>query len=105
MIRRPIILLLIFGCSNNAILNVPSALIDIFIIDPKCKSIIYRYNDLQEENKRLVIEYEQLKYANDTSDKILRDYEDRILDLSFQIDEEYRNLKICNGGKTANNIY
>ena len=80
-------------------------MIDIIILDGKCKPIIYRYNDLQEENKKLVIEYEQLKYANDVSDEILQDYEDRILDLSFQIDDEYRNLTFCNGGKTTNNIY
>ena len=98
------ILLLIVGCANNTISNVSSVLIDIFIIDGKCKSIIYRYNDLQEENKKLVIEYEQLKYAHDASDKILQDYEDRILDLSFQIDDEYSNLTICNGGKTTNYI-
>ena len=100
-----IIALLIVGCGNNAISNVSSVLIDIFIFDGKCKSIIYRYNDLQEENKKLVLEYEQLKYANDASDEILQDYEDRILDLSFQIDNEYRILTICNGGKTTNNIY
>ena len=100
-----IIALLIVGCGNNAISNVSSVLIDIFIIDGKCKSIIYRYNDLQEENKKLVLEYEQLKYANDASDEILQDYEDRILDLSFHIDNEYQNLTICNGGKTTNNIY
>ena len=100
-----IIALLIVGCGNNAISNVSSVLIDIFIIDGKCKSIIYRYKDLQEENKKLVLEYEQLKYANDASDEILQDYEDRILDLSFQIDNEYQNLIICNGGKTINNIY
>ena len=100
-----IIALLIVGCENNAISNVSSVLIDIFILDSKCKSIIYRYNNLLEENKKLVIEYEQLKYAYDASDKILQDYEDRILDLSFQIDDEYRNLTICNGGKTTNNIY
>ena len=98
-------ILIIIGCSNNAISNVSSVLIDIFILDSKCKSIIYRYNDLQEENKKLVIEYEQLKYANDSSDEILQDYEDRILDLSFQIEDEYRNLTICNGGKTTNIIY
>ena len=100
-----IIALLIVGCGNNAISNVSSVLIDIFIIDGKCKSIIYRYKDLQEENKKLVLEYEQLKYANDASDEILQDYEGRILDLSFQIDNEYQNLIICNGGKTTNNIY
>jgi len=98
-------ILFIVGCGNNAISNVSSVLIDIFIIDGKCKSIIYRYNDLQEENKKLVLEYEKLKYVNDTSDEILQDYQDRILDLSFQIDDEYRNLTICNGGKTTNNIY
>ena len=100
-----IIALLIVGCANNTISNVSSLLVDIFIIDGKCKSIIYIYNDLQEENKKLVLEYEQLKYANDASDEILQDYEGRILDLSFQIDNEYRNLTICNGGKTTNNIY
>ena len=105
MKRLLIIALLIVGCANNAISNVSSVLIDIFILDHKCKSIIYRYNDLQEENKKLVFEYEQLQYANDTPDEILQDYEDRILDLSFQIDDEYRNLTICNGGKTTNNIY
>ena len=51
-----IIALLIVGCGNNAISNVSSVLIDIFIIDGKCKSIIYRYNDLQEENKKLVLD-------------------------------------------------
>ena len=60
---------------------------------------------IYRKKKKLVLEYEQLKYANDASDEILQDYEDRILDLSFQIDDEYRNLTICNGGKTANNIY
>ena len=108
MIRRLtkslIILLLIVGCSNNAISNVSSVLIDIFILDSKCKSIIYRYNDLQEENKKLVIEYEQIKYANDASYEILQDYEDRILDLSFHIDDEHQNLTNCNGGKTTTNF-
>ena len=102
---RYIIVLILFLISCTSISNVSSVLIDIFILDSKCKSIIYRYNDLQKENKKLVIEYEQLKYANDVSDEILQDYEDRILDLSFQIDDEYRNLTICNGGKTTNNIY
>jgi hypothetical protein len=100
-----IIALLIVGCANNTISNFSSVLIDIFIIDGKCKSIIYKYNNLQEENKKLVLEYEKLKYVNDTSDEILQDYEDRILDLSFHIDDEYRNLTICNGGKTTKIIY
>ena len=101
MIRKLIILSLIAGCANNSVSNISSALIDIFILDDKCKSIIYRYNKLLKENKKLVIEYEKLKYENVTTDAILQDYEDRILDLSFQIDDEYYNLKICNGGKTV----
>ena len=104
MMLRLTILLLIVGCANNTISNVSSLLVDIFIIDGDCKSIIYRYNNLHEEKKKLVLEYEQKK-LNIFSDEILQDYEDRILDLSFQIDDEYRNLTICNGGKTTNNIY
>ena len=99
-----IIALLFWGCANNLISNVSSLLIDIFIIDDKCKSIIYKYNDLKKEHKRLVFEYEQLKDADDASGDILQDYQDRILDLSFQIDDEYSNLTICNGGKTTNYI-
>ena len=95
-------ILLIIGCGNNLISNVSSLFIDIFIIDDKCKSIIYRYNDLKKEYKRLVFEYEQVKDTNDPPNSILQDYQDRILDLSFQIDDEYRNLTICNGGKTTN---
>ena len=97
-------ILLIVGCANNLISNVSSLLIDIFIIDDKCKSIIYKYNDLKKEHKRLVFEYEQLKDPDDVSNDIQQDYQDRILDLSFQIDDEYRNLTICNGGKTTNYI-
>ena len=56
MIRKLIILSLIAGCANNSVSNISSALIDIFILDDKCKSIIYRYNKLLKENKKLVIE-------------------------------------------------
>ena len=99
-----IIVLLIVGCGNNAISNVSSVLIDIFIIDGKCKSIIHRYNNLQEENKKLVLEYEQLKNINNSSNELLQDYEDRILDLSFQIDDQNQKLTDCNGGKTITNF-
>ena len=52
----------------------------------------------------LALEYGQLKDANEASEDVLEDYQDRMLDLSFQIDDEYRKLTLCNGGKTTNYI-
>mgnify|MGYP001309984701 CR=1 FL=1 len=99
-----LIALLIVGCDNHLISNVSSLLIDIFVLDDNCKSIIYKYNDLQKEHKKLIIEYEQIKDSNDASEDVLEDYKDRILDLSFQIDDQRRILNLCNGGKTINYI-
>ena len=53
--------ILITGCSYNTISNVSSVLVDIFIMDSDCKDIIYRYNKLQDEKKKLTLEYEKLK--------------------------------------------
>ena len=97
--------LLISSCSYNTISNVSSVLVDIFIMDDNCKDIIYRYNNLQDEKKSLTLEYEQKKKNNDSTDDILKDYEDRLLDLSFQIDTIHQKLTECNGGKTTTKLY
>ena len=103
--KKLLLLLLFIGCGNNLISNASSLFIDIFIIDGKCKSILYNYNNLKKENKKLALEYGQLNDANEASEDVLKDYQDRILDLSFQIDDEYRKLTLCNGGKTTNYIH
>ena len=79
--------LLIIGCASPII----SVFRDIFI-SPKvysnyynCKKYINRYNDLQDENKKLDIEYEEQKNPNSLSDEEKTEYENRILDLSFQV--------------------
>ena len=74
-------------------------------MDNDCKDIIYRYNKLQDEKKKLISEYEQMKKNNDTTDGILEDHEDRILDLSFQIDATHQKLTECNGGKKTTKLY
>ena len=79
--------LLIIGCASPII----SVFRDIFI-SPKvysnyynCKKYINRYNDLQDEKKKLDIEYEEQKNPNSLSDEEKTEYENRILDLSFQV--------------------
>ena len=90
MIRRLTILLfvlLIIGCASPII----SVFRNIFI-SPKvysnyynCKKYINRHNDLQDEKKKLDIEYEEQKNQNSLSDEEKTEYKNRILDLSFQV--------------------
>jgi len=46
-----------------------------------------------------------MKNNNDTEKDALEDHEDRILDLSFQIDTIYQKLTECNGGKKTTKLY
>ncbi len=65
-----------------------------------CSDIVYKYEKLQKEKKQMVLEYNEYKLNDNLSDETLQDHEDRILDISFQIDDTYQQLIICNGGKT-----
>ena len=46
-----------------------------------------------------------MKKDNDITDDNLEDHEDRLLDLSFQIDTIHQKLTECNGGKTTTKLY
>ena len=74
-------------------------------MDDHCKDIIYRYNKLQDEKKNLISEYNKMKNNNDTEKDTLEDHEDRILDISFQIDTIHQKLTECNGGKKTTKLY
>ena len=100
MIRRLtklLFVLLIVGCSSS----ITSVLTDIFI-SPKvysnyynCKQYINRYNDLQDEKKQLDIEFEEQKNQNSLSDEEKTEYENRILDLSFQVSNALQDWQNC----------
>ena len=100
MKKTILIIFFIIGCAKNSVVNFTSSFIDTFLLDNDCKSIIYRYNNLKKEQKNIITEYEKFYLSNSISDQTIKYYEERILDLSFQIDDEYMNLVICNGGKT-----
>ena len=94
--------LLVSGCSMNTISNASSFLLDIFFISDKCNDLIHKYNNLQDEKKNMVQEYEMMKKNDTISYEQKQDLEDRILDLSFQIDDVYQRWVKCNGGVTTN---
>ena len=102
MKRLLLIALLVVGCSINTISNVSSFLLDIFVISNKCNDLIHKYNNLQDEKKNMVQEYETMKKNDNISHEQKQNFEDRILDLSFQIDDVHQRWVKCNGGVTTN---
>ena len=103
MIRRLIILLLIVGCSSPIV----GIMTDIFISPrvysnySECSDYINRYNDLQNEKKQLDVEYENVLENDSPSDEQKQEYEDRILDLSFQVNNALQDWQDC---KSRNSI-
>ena len=88
---------LFIGCSSELF----SALTGIFV-SPKvyssyynCSQYIDRYNALQDEKKNLDVEYEKVEKNDSLSDEQKQDYEDRILDLSFQVDNALQDWGDC----------
>ena len=71
--------LLVSGCSMNTISNASSFLLDIFFISDKCNDLIHKYNNLQDEKKNMVQEYEMMKKNDTISYEQRQDLEDRIL--------------------------
>ena len=91
-----LIIPLLFGCSSNVI----SALTDMFITPivysdyGNCSQYINRYNELQDEKKNLNVEYEE-QMNNNLSDAQKQEFDDRILDLSFQVNNSLQNWQDC----------
>ena len=92
-----LIALLIVGCSSPIV----GIITDIFISPrvysnySECSDYINRYNDLQNEKKQLDVEYENVLENDSPSDEQKQDYEDRILDLSFQVDNALQDWGDC----------
>ena len=102
--KRLIILLLIVGCSSPIV----GIITDIFISPmvysnySECSDYINRYNDLQNEKKQLDIEYEKVLENDSLSDEQKQEYEDRILDLSFQVNNALQDWQDCNNRNSTN---
>ena len=93
-----IAILIIVGCSSPIV----GIITDIFISPmvysnySECSDYINRYNDLQNEKKQLDIEYEKVLENDSSSDEQKQEYEDRILDLSFQVNNALQDWQDCN---------
>ena len=99
-----LIALLIVGCSSPIV----GIITDIFISPrvysnySECSDYINRYNDLQNEKKQLDIEYENVLENDSSSDEQKQEYEDRILDLSFQVNNALQDWQDCKSRNLSN---
>ena len=97
-------ILLIVGCSSPIV----GIITDIFISPrvysnySECSDYINRYNDLQNEKKQLDVEYEKVLENDSLSDEQKQEYEDRILDLSFQVNNALQDLEYCKSRQITN---
>ena len=99
-----IVLLLIVGCSSPIV----GIITDIFISPrvysnySECSDYINRYNDLQNEKKQLDVEFENVLENDSPSDEQKQEYEDRILDLSFQVNNALQDWQDCKSRNLSN---
>ena len=99
-----LIALLIVGCSSPIV----GIITDIFISpivysnSSECSDYIIRYNDLQNKKKQLDVEYEKVLENDSSSDKQKQEYEDRILDLSFQVNNALQDWQDCKSRNLSN---
>ena len=97
-------ILLIVGCSSPIV----GIITDIFISPrvysnySECSDYINRYNDLQNEKKQLDVEYEKVLENDSLSDEQKQEYEDRILDLSFQVNNALQDWEYCQSRQITN---
>ena len=102
-----IITLLIVGCSSPIV----GIITDIFISPrvysnySECSDYINRYNDLQNEKKQLDVEYEKVLENDSLSDEQKQEYEDRILDLSFQVNNALQDWEYCKSRQITNPLW
>ena len=95
---------LFIGCSSVLF----STLTEIFV-SPRiysnyynCSQYIDRYNELQDEKKNLYVEYEKVLENDSLSDEQKQEYEDRILDLSFQVNNALQDWQDCKSRNLPN---
>ena len=91
------VLLLFIGCSSEIYSGITH-----FFISPKvysnylnCSQYINRYNDLQDEKKILDVEFVNELENESLSDEQKQEYEARILDLSFQVENALTDWEDC----------
>ena len=90
-------ILLIVGCSSPIVGIITDILISprVYSNYSECSDYINRYNDLQNEKKQLDVEYEKVLENDSLSDEQKQEYEDRILDLSFQVNNALQDWQDC----------
>ena len=97
-------ILFIVGCSSPIV----GIITDIFISPrvysnySECSDYINRYNDLQNEKKQLDVEYENVLENDSPSDEQKQENEDRILDLSFQVNNALQDWQDCKSRNLSN---
>ena len=92
-----LIALLFWGCSSSIFSVISGIFISprVYSNYSECSPYINRYNDLQDEKSKLATEYEERNKENILSEKEKIDYENRILDLTFQIDNSLQKWQDC----------
>ena len=90
-------IILIVGCSSPIVGFITEIFISprVYSNYSECSDYINRYNDLQNEKKQLDVEYENILENDSPSDEQKQEYEDRILDLSFQVNNALQDWQDC----------
>ena len=89
--------MIIVGCSSPIIEFITDIIIPPIIYSnySECSDYINKYNELQNNKKQLDVEYENALKNESLSDEQKQEYEDRILNLSFQVNNALQDWQYC----------